>query len=41
MNKKQSEKLEAIVNSYWDSLPEEMQNELRNFYEEVNDAKAY
>ena len=28
------EKLEAIVNSYFDSLPEQMQDELRNFYGE-------
>jgi len=32
-------KLEAIVNSYWDSLPKQMQDELRDFYGDNDDVK--
>ena len=32
----QFNQFESIVNSYWDSLPEEMQKELLKFYEEKN-----
>lgn len=33
VEEKTNNKFETIVMSWWDSLPEEMQEELRNFYE--------
>ena len=29
-----AEKFETIINSYWDSLPENMQQELTKYYDE-------
>lgn len=33
VEEKTNNKFETIVMSWWDSLPEKMQEELRNFYE--------
>jgi TRAP-type C4-dicarboxylate transport system substrate-binding protein len=34
---KQYEKLITIYNSWWDSMPSEMQKEIREFYGEMNE----
>lgn len=41
MKEFQFKQFESIVNSYWDSLPEEMQKELLKFYEEQEDDQVY
>ena len=35
MSIEEYQKLESILNSWWDSLPEEMQQELREFYDTI------
>ena len=37
MNIKQYQKLESILMSWWDSLPKEMQEELRKFYKKYEE----
>tara|TARA_R100000734_G_C3262954_1_gene61097 strand:+ start:220 stop:366 length:147 start_codon:yes stop_codon:yes gene_type:complete len=37
MNIKQYEKLRTIYDSWWDSMPSEMQKEIREFYGEINE----
>ncbi len=41
MNKREFNKFETIVNSYWDSLPKEMQKELIKFYEKKDQQKIF
>ena len=37
MTIKQYEKLITIYDSWWDSMPSEMQKEIREFYGEINE----
>ena len=40
MKNEQYQKLESILMSWWDSLPEEMQKELKDFYEDEENNNA-